>query len=303
MNSMSPVVQRSRVVTVLAFLSVYLIWGSTYFAIRVAVTTVPPFLAAGLRFVLAGMILFGYMLIGKEPFPTGVEWRNLTISSFLLFVPAYGGLFWAEKTVPSGIASALVATIPVWMALMEVFVLRQAKMRWQLMASFACGLGGVSLLTLKGMDGASRSLWPYLVMVMSQLSWSIGTLVTKNMRMPSSKVVSSGAQMGLGGIMLLLVSAGAGELNPVPSISMQAMWAILYLTVAGSVIAFTAYVYLLGHFSATSVGSYAYVNPVVALALGYFFAHETLDWRVFAGTFLVLAGVVLTLNSQRIKGH
>jgi len=292
-------IQSQKILTILAFASVYIIWGSTYFAIRVAVQTVPPFLAAGLRFLLAGAILFAYILIRKMPLPSALEWRNLAISALLLFVPAYGGLFWAEKTVPSGIASALVATIPVWMALMEVFVLRQTKLRWQLVASLVCGFSGVLLLTLKGISGESHSLLPYLVMMVSQISWSVGTLMTKNMALPASKVVGSAAQMGLGGLMLLLLSAGAGEMRPLPAISMQAWWAILYLTIAGSVVAFTAYVWLLGHFPATTVGSYAYVNPVVALALGYWFGKESIDWRVFAGTFLVLAGVVLILRGNR----
>ena len=288
-----------KLITILAFLSVYVIWGSTYFAIRIAVATVPPFLAAGLRFVMAGAFLFAYVLVRRMPLPTAVEWRNLAISALLLFVPAYGGLFWAEKTVPSGIASALVATIPVWMALMEVFVLRQTKLRWQLVVSPACGVCGVALLTLKGISGGSHSLLPYLVMMMSQISWSIGTLMTKNMQLPAAKVVGSAAQMGLGGLMLLLLSVGAGEWHPLPHISLEAWWAILYLTIAGSVVAFTAYVWLLGHFPATTVGSYAYVNPVVALALGYWFGNESIDWRVFAGTFLVLAGVVLILRGNR----
>jgi drug/metabolite transporter (DMT)-like permease len=292
-------IQSQKITAILAFLSVYVIWGSTYFAIRVAVATVPPFLAAGLRFTLAGTFLFAYALIRRTTLPTAVEWRNLAVSALLLFVPAYGGLFWAEKTVPSGIASALVATIPVWMALMEVFVLRQTRLRWQLVASLLCGMSGVALLTLKGVSGGSHSLLPYMVMLMSQISWSVGTLMTKNMRLPASKVLRSAAQMGLGGLMLMLLSLGAGELRPFPHISTTAWWAIIYLTIAGSIIGFTAYVWLLGHFPATTVGSYAYVNPVVALALGYWFGHESLDWRVFAGTFLVLVGVVLILRGNR----
>jgi drug/metabolite transporter (DMT)-like permease len=179
----------------------------------------------------------------------------------------------------------MVASIPVWIALLEVFVWKQTKLSWQLLASLACGFSGVLLLTLKGVSGGSHSLLPYLVMLVSQLSWSVGTLMSKNMRLPSSKVVTSAAQMGLGGLMLLIISAGAGELNHVPHISLEAWGAILYLTVAGSVVAFTAYVWLLGHLPATTVGSYAYVNPVVALALGYWFGNESLDWACSRGRF------------------
>ncbi len=304
MTAVSPVVERGtfqshKLITILAFSCVYVIWGSTYFAIRIAVATVPPFFAAGARFVLAGGILFAYVLLKRTPLPNASEWRNLAFSSLLLFVPAYGGLFWAEKTVPSGIASALVATIPVWMALIEVFILRHTQLRWQLVASLIFGFSGVSLLTLKGISGASHSILPYLVMMMSQISWSVGTLMTKNMKLPKSKSVSSAAQMALGGLMLLTLSAAAGELSPLPHVTGEALWAILYLTIAGSVVAFTAYVWLLGHFPATTVGSYAYVNPVVALALGYWFGNETLDWRVFLGTALVLVGVVLILRANR----
>jgi drug/metabolite transporter (DMT)-like permease len=288
-----------RLMTVLAFLAVYLIWGSTYFAIRIAVATVPPFLAAGSRFVLAGAFLLAVALIRRFPMPSLVQWRNLLISAAMLFVPSYGGLFWAEKTIPSGIAAAMVATIPVWMAVLEVFVLKQTRLRWQLVASLVCGVSGVLILTLRGISGGAHSILPYLVMTVSQLTWSIGTLMTKNLQLPSSKILSSGAQMALGGVLLVLISAGAGELQPFPHIAAAAAWAILYLIIAGSIIAYTAYIWLLGHFPATTVGSYAYVNPVVAIALGYWFGQESLDWRVFWGTALVLAGVVLILRGKR----
>ena len=291
----------STVLIVLAFVSVYVIWGSTYLAIRIAVATVPPFFAAGTRFVLAGLILFVYASVRRLPVPTLREWRNIAISAAMLFVPSYGGLFWAEKTVPSGIASAMVATIPVWMALMEVFILKHTKLRWQLIASTAFGVTGASILTIRGTSGGAGSIWPYLVMLVSQITWSIGTLLTKNMQMPKSKPLVAGAQMGLGGLMLFVLSAAFGEMHPFPHISWDAAAAILYLTVAGSVIAFTAYLYLLSHLPATTVSSYAYVNPVVALALGYWFGHETLDWRVFLGTSLVLVGVVLILRGKRVS--
>jgi drug/metabolite transporter (DMT)-like permease len=304
MNAVLSAEQRSaqshNLTIFLAFLSVYILWGSTYLAIRVAVATVPPFFAAGSRFVMAGVLLLAYTSIRRIPWPTAREWRNIAVSAGILFVPSYGGLFWAEKTVPSGIASAVVATIPVWMALGEMFVLKHTKLRWQLIASTVLGIGGVSILTVRGTSGGgSHSLLPYLVMLGSQITWSIGTLLTKNMQLPPSKPLVAGAQMGLGGLMLLVLAGATGELYPLPHVSMQAGLAILYLTIAGSVIAFTAYLYLLAYLPATTVASYAYVNPVVALALGYWLGHETLDWRVFLGTGLVLAGVVLILRGKR----
>ncbi len=291
--------QSQKVLTILAFLSVYLIWGSTFLAIRVAVKTVPPFFAAGARFSLAALILFAYVLVRRTPMPTPAQWRNLAISAAILFVPSYGGLFYAEQTVPSGVASAMVAAIPVWIAILEIFVLKQTRLRWPLVVSIICGFSGVLLLTLRGVSIQAGSLLPYLVMMASQLTWATGTHMTKNMQLPASKALSSAAQMGIGGFMLLLISAAAGELHPFPYVSHDAAWAILYLTVAGSVVAFTAYIWLLGHYRATIVGSYAFVNPVVALALGYWFGHETLDWRVFAGTFLILVGVVVILRGNR----
>lgn len=288
-----------RKLTIAAFVAVYVLWGSTYFAIRVAVAIVPPFFAAGVRFVLAGLLLLVYVFSRRSAMPSRKQWRSLTISAAILFVPSYGGLFWAEKTVPSGIASAMVATIPVWMALIEVFFLRQLRLQWQLLASFLCGMGGVSILTLRGTAGGAHSLLPYLVMMVTQVTWSIGTLLTKNMQLPASKPLVAGAQMTIGGTFLLLISGVSGELHPFPHVTMEAAAAILYLTIAGSVVAFTAYIWLLDHLPATTVSSYAYVNPVVAIALGYWFGHEVLDWRVFTGTALVLAGVALILNTRK----
>ncbi len=269
-------IRSQKLLILAAFAAVYLVWGSTYFAIRVAVSLVPPFFAAGTRFLLAGSLLLIYVAARQRtPMPNALQWRNLAISAAMLFVPSYGGLFWAEQTVPSGIASAMVATIPVWMALMEVFFLKQIKLQWQLVASFLCGIGGVSILTIRGISDGKHSVAPYLVMMVSQITWSIGTLLTKNMQLPASKVLVSGAQMALGGLFLLVISGVAGELHPFPNVTLAAALSILYLTIAGSVVAFTAYVWLLDHMPATTVSSYAYVNPVVAIALGYWLGRES----------------------------
>lgn len=297
--AVTPAQKPQTLTLLLSFFAVYIIWGSTYLAIRIAVATVPPFCAAAIRFVLAGSALLLFTLLRRTPLPTPVQWRNLSLSALILFVPSYGSLFWAEKYVPSGIASAVVATIPVWMAVIEVFILKHTRLRWQLIVSLIAGLAGVSILTLRGISGGSNSPAPYLVMLVAQITWSIGTLLTKNMNLPKSKPLVAGTQMLLGGLMLLTVSAALGELRPLPVISAQAWLAILYLTVFGSIAAFTAYLYLLGHLPATTVASYAYINPVVALALGFWFGHEVLDFRVFLGVSLILIGVALILRGNR----
>jgi drug/metabolite transporter (DMT)-like permease len=292
---------RARLPVVAAFLAIYIIWGSTYLAIGIAVATVPPFLAAGLRFVLAGAVLLLWSLLRRTPMPSKMEWRNLAVSAALLFVPAYGGLFWAEKVVPSGIASVMVASIPIWMTLMETFVLKQTRLHWSLAISITLGVSGVALLALRGQVSGAAGLLPYVVLFFSQISWCIGTLFSKNMRMPSSKPLTAGAQMAMGGLMLLTIAIAAGELHPIPVISLQAWMAILYLASAGSVVAFTAYLWLLGRMPATVVASYAYVNPVVALALGWWLGHEVIDARVVTGAALVLCSVVIILRKRRVK--
>lgn len=276
----------------LAFFAIYVIWGSTYFAIRVAVETVPPFLAAGIRFSLAGLALFLWSRARGVRSPTPREWRNLTILGVFLFLIPYSGLFWAEKTVPSGIASVLVATIPISTALIQIFVLRKEHFRWALLAALFLGFGGVAMLAL---DSSSRhaSLAACLVVLLSSTSWSVGTVIAKNAVLPESKVISAGVQMLLGGALLLVLSALTSEWHSVPPISARAIAAIVYLIVAGSLVAFTAYIWLLGRMPATVVTSYAYVNPVVALFIGHWIGNEDVTTRTLAGAALVLASVLL----------
>jgi len=277
---------------VLAFLAIYILWGSTFFAIRVAVETVPPFLAAGIRFTLAGLVLYGWSRARGGRNPTALEWRNLAILGALLFLIPYSGLFWAEKTVPSGIASVLVATIPISTALLQVLVLRKERFRWSLLASLCLGFAGVGVLALDPGPGRA-SIAACLIILLCSTSWAVGTVIAKEAVLPESKVTSAGAQMAIGGTLLLLFSLLAGEWNPRPHISPHAAGAIAYLIVAGSIVAFTAYLWLLGRMPATTVTSYAYVNPVVALLLGHFIGNEALASRTLAGAALVVASVLL----------
>jgi drug/metabolite transporter (DMT)-like permease len=282
---------------ILAFLAIYVLWGSTFFAIRVAVESVPPFLAAGIRFALAGFVLYGWSRARGVRHPTPLEWRNLAILGVLLFLIPYSGLFWAEKTVPSGIASLLVATIPVSTALLQIFVLRKERFRWSLLVSLCLGFTGVAVLALDSGSGGAN-LAACLVLLLCSTSWALGTVVAKAAVLPESKVSSAGAQMAVGGTLLLLFSLAAGEWHPAPHISPRAAAAIAWLVVAGSIVAFTAYLWLLARMPATTVTSYAYVNPVVALLLGHFIGNEALAVRTLIGAALVLASVLLITTKR-----
>lgn len=287
----------ARTQVLLSFFAIYVLWGSTYFAIRVLVEAVPPLFAAGTRFSVAGLLLYAWSRFRHVPAPARIEWRNMTWLGGLMFLAAYGGLFWAaEKTVPSGVASVLVATIPVWTALFEIFVFKRESIKLPLILAIALGLTGV--VTLASVSGAGHlKLLACLAILGSEISWSFGTVLSKTMKLPSSKLMSAGGQMMIGGAMLLLVSAGAGELHPFPHLSSRAMFSLLYLIVAGSLVAFTAYLWLLGRMPATKVASYAYVNPVIALAIGYALGGEPLTARTLFGTGLVLVSVILLLGN------
>jgi len=284
---------RARVLTVLAFAAIYLIWGSTYLAIRIAVATVPPLFAAGTRFFFAGAVLFSWALERGGALPSRMEWRNLTIQGVLLFLIAYGGVFWAEKTIPSGVTSVLVGTIPIWTALLQICVLRKESFRWSLAGSIGLGLAGVAVLAFD--PGASLTLVPCLAVLVSEVSWSTGTVLSKTLVLPKNMLINSGAQMLLGGCVLLICSGLFGELRPLPHVSLRAGLAILYLAVAGSIVAFTAYIWLLDRMRATAVTSYAYVNPVVALLLGHWFGNEALGVRTLFGAALVVLSVVVAI--------
>jgi drug/metabolite transporter (DMT)-like permease len=285
---------RTRILTILAFAAIYLIWGSTYLAIRIAVATVPPLLAAGLRFFLAGALLYGWARWRNEEKPSRLEWRNLLLLSTLLFLIAYGGVFWAEQKMPSGITSVLVSTIPLWTALLQIFVLRKESFRWSLLLSIVLGLSGVAVLALD--PAASLTLLGCLAVLISETSWSTGTVLSKVLQVPKSMAINSGAQMLLGGILLLVCSGLLGEWRPVPHVSVPAALAIMYLALAGSIVAFTAYVWLLSRMKATVVTSYAYVNPLVALFLGHWLGNEALGVRTGLGAALVLLSVVVVIT-------
>jgi drug/metabolite transporter (DMT)-like permease len=281
-----------------AFFAVYVVWGSTYLAIRIAVETVPPLFAAGIRFAIAGVTLFGWSQLRGARAPSRLEWRNLTILGALMFLASYSGLFWAERTLPSGIASVLVATIPVWTALLEIFVFKRQRLEWTLAAAIALGLGGVVMIALDSTSAGTVNLLPCLAILGSEIAWSSGTIITTMMKLPESNTTSAGAQMMIGGVMLVAFSGAVREIPPLPHISTTAWLAIAYLIVAGSLVAFTAFQWLLTEMPTTVVTSYAYVNPVIALMVGYSLGGEVIGSRAIAGSALVLVSTIALIRGR-----
>jgi drug/metabolite transporter (DMT)-like permease len=281
----------------LAFFAIYVLWGTTFLGIRIVVAELPPLLAAGARFFTAGVLLLGFMRFRRAAWPAATQWRNLLMIALLMFVAEYGPLFWAEKYVPSGVVSVLSATIPILTLVMEMLVLRQQKWRLSLAISTLLGFAGVGVLLLPG--GKERfGIVPCIAVLAGSTSWALGSVLSRSMDLPKSRPVTAGATMMLGGGILLLLSAGFGEMHPFPHVSIRAVLALLYLIVVGSLLAYTAYVWLLARMPATRVASYAYVNPIVAVALGHFVAGEVVTLRTLAGSALVLLSVSLILRKR-----
>ncbi len=293
--------------TLLAFAMIYFVWGSTFLAIRVGVAEVPPFLLAAMRFLAAGILLYLWMLAHGERSPSAREWMSVLLIALLIFVFDYGLLFWAEQRVPSGIAAVMMATIPVFMALSEIILLRTQRLTARLALALLVGIAGVSVLVSNSLNlgGAPIDRSGAIALIVAAISWSIAAALSRKLPLPSSKVMSSGAQMFAGGVLLTLAAAALGEFrNFHPLAVSRAAWlALLYLIVAGSIVAFTAYVWLLHHESPTKVGTYAYVNPVVAVLVGYFLGGETLGPRTVLGTLFVLVSVLVitTTPSRKTK--
>ena len=293
--------RRLDVRVLLAFTAIYVLWGATFLAIRIAVLEIPPFFSSGVRFLTAGALLYVFMRLRGQPSPTAKEWRSIATIALCMFVATYGALFWAEQYVPSGITAVIEATLPITTVALEVFVFRQQPFRWRTLAAVALGFSGVAWLLIRN-DQPFPGL-PCVVILAGGTAWSLGTVLTRSLPRPKSLPLAAGAQMMLGGAVLLALSQATGELHSFPHISLRAGLALSYLIVAGSLLGFTAYVWLLARMPATQVASHAYVNPLVAVALGYFVAGEALTTRMVLASALVLASVLLILKTPDVRGR
>ena len=298
----------------LAFAIIYFVWGSTFLAIRVGVREVPPFLLAGIRFLVAGGVLYGWMRARGTPSPSAREWRAASFLAVLIFVFDYGLLFWAERRVPSGIAAVMMATIPAFMAVGEIVFLRTQRLTLRLGMALLLGMAGVAVLVgrfplghLLG-NSTGRGEGPVdtagaCALIFAAVSWSVAASLSRKLPSPAAKAMSSGAQMLAGGVMLMMAAALLGEFRGfhVQAVSRGACLALAYLIVAGSIVGFTAYVWLIHHESPTKVGTYAYVNPVVAVLVGYFVGGEVIGPRTILGTLLVLVSVMVITTTPAKK--
>ena len=287
----------------LAFAIIYFVWGSTFLAIRVGVHEVPPLLLAGMRFTTAGVVLYGWMRVSGTPSPTLREWGGASLLGLLIFVFDYGCLFWAEKRVPSGVAAVMLATIPVFMTISEIVILKTQRLTLRLAAALLVGICGVAVLVGHSMNLGEAAIDSVgaCALIFAAITWSIASVLTRKVPLPAAKTMSSASQMLAGGVFLTLTAAAFGEFRgfQIQAVSGRAWLALAYLIVAGSIVGFTAYVWLIHNESPTRVGTYAYVNPVVAVVVGYFFGGEAIGVRTVLGTALVLVSVVVITTAPK----
>lgn len=284
-----------------ALIAVYLIWGSTYLAIRYAVETMPPFLMAAGRFMVSGGFLYTLRRFSGDPSPKALEWRSAAIIGIFLLVGGNGGVVWAEQFVPSSLAALLVATVPLWMVLIDTFRPGGHRPGSMEIAGIFIGFSGVVLLvrSVAGIAEVTNFLGVG-ALILASLAWSIGSLYGRSARLPPSQLLGTGMEMLAGGMALTLLATIVGEWSnlDMAAISRRSALALVYLTVVGSG-AFVAYVWLLRVAPTPLVATYAYVNPLVAVALGYFLAQEPMTIRVLLAAALIIGSVVLVSSSQR----
>jgi drug/metabolite transporter (DMT)-like permease len=286
---------RFRIVAALA--AVYVIWGSTYLAIRFAVETLPPFTMAAVRFLVAGSILYGWRRAGGFPRPTLAQWRAATVVGALMLLGGNGGVVWAEQWIESGTAALIVATVPLWMVLLDWLRPGGRAPRPLVWAGIAVGLLGVGLL-FGAPENGDRVVAGWVVLVLASISWAAGSLYSRTALLPAP-LLATGMQMLAGGALLLLAGVLTGELRGLDpaTFSTRSLLSLLYLIVFGALIGYTAYVWLLRVTSAAVASTYAYVNPVVAVFLGWTLAGEALTPRILAASAVIVGGVALITRS------
>jgi len=284
-----------------AFLLIYVVWGSNFLAIRYAIETIPPFLLMGVRSTLAGLCLYGWARLRSAPAPTHAHWRAAAIVGAMLFLGCHGLLAWAQGRVPSGTAALGMATLPLWMTLLDWLWAGAPRPSPAVWIGLALGLLGLAALIGPGSWGGAVDPIGLLVIQVSGFSWALGSVTARRSDLPRSVVLSTGMQLIAGGCTLMAVALVLGEVTTfdIRTVSWRSLGGFTYMVVGASILAFTAYVWLLRVSTPSRVGSYAFVNPLVAVLLGAAVGGEALTARTAVAAALILAAVAAILTGRR----
>ncbi len=292
---------RTTTLVLMAFAAVYVVWGSTYLAIRIGIESFPPLILAGLRHITVGLFLYPILRRKTGIKPTAAQWRTAMVTGVLLLFIGNGGVSWAEQTVPSGIAALLVATVSLWLVIVDWLRPGGLKPVPRVAMGLLMGFAGLALLVGPAHLGGSERVDPLgaAVLVVASLAWACGSLYSKHGGMPSSAILGVAMQSFAGGAILLIAGLFAGEFRGLHlgAISLRSWLALAYLIVFGSGIGFSAYIYILHKSTAARVGTYAFVNPVVALFLGWLIAGESITLRTVIAAAVILTAVILVITA------
>jgi len=287
----------SRAQIIAAFASIYVIWGSTYLAIRYAVETIPPFVMGGARFLVSGTILYLWSRYRGAPRPTRIHWRNAIIAGGFLLLGGNGAVVWAEQFVPSGLTALLVSILPFWLVIIEWVRPPRRRPSGAVLVGLVLGFVGIIVLVGPSGMGGHGNVAPVgaLVLILGSLSWAIGSFWSRDAQLPESGLLTTGMEMLGGGALMLIVGALSGEFAHVDvhAISKASATGLLYLVTFGSLLGFTSYIWLLDKVSPARLGTYAYVNPLVAVMLGWAIAGERLSIRTGVAAAIVICAVAL----------
>jgi drug/metabolite transporter (DMT)-like permease len=290
----------------LAFFLIYFIWGSTYLAIRYAVQTLPPFLMAGARFTTAGLLMYGFLRLRGAANPSWVQWAQLSVVGVLMFLCGNGFVVWAEQYITSGLAALLVALLPLWLLLFDWLWAHGPRPTLAALCGIVLGIAGtVLLLDPAQVTGRDIHLPAALMVLLASFCWALGSIYSKKFRHPPSIFMSAACQMLGGGVALLATGLVLDEPQRLiwGDVSAVSVAGFFYLMVLGSMIAISAYVWLLQNASAASISTYAFVNPAVAIFLGWLIADETLTPSMLLGAGVILAGVFLVIRASVLAGR
>ena len=287
----------------IALIAIYLIWGSTYLAIRYVVETIPPFMSAGMRFISAGVLLYAWRIAKGDPVPTRRQWRDAGIIGLLLLLGGNGLVSWAEQFVPSGIAALLISTVPIWMVVIESLRPGGEKPTVRAIIGLALGFGGVALMIGPGeLSTQIGALHPLglIALPAAALLWSFGSVHSKSADLPKSSLMTTSIEMLVGSAGLFLVATLQGEWArfSLANVYSTSWIGLVYLAIVGSLGGFVAYAYLLQNAPISLISTYAYVNPVIALLLGAAIAQEALDGRTIFAAVVILGAVILITTGR-----